>query len=78
MLTQLYPSHHWELWKFTQVPKNFWDKKANVAACLKTLEKTLNINTMDDWYSVKMKDIEALAGLCLAFPLFLGFLLVLT
>jgi hypothetical protein len=50
LVSSVYPDHNWIVWKFNQVPKSYWKVQENQQACLKTLEKEMNIRTLDDWY----------------------------
>lgn len=37
VLATAYPEHNWQLWKFKQAPRNFWNDEKN---CLTALNQT--------------------------------------
>ena len=61
-LQHVYPEKEWHVWKFHQVPKNFWEVDTNVFGYLQWLSKSLGISHLDDWYSVSYEQIIELHG----------------
>lgn len=54
-IMSLYPDYHWLPWKFSSLPKGFWEDQENVKNYIKWLEKELNIKNMEDWYKITYK-----------------------
>ncbi len=52
LITALVPRRQWHVWKFTVVPKGFWDLKQNRIDYLKWLGKELGYKSQEDWYQV--------------------------
>jgi hypothetical protein len=48
--------------RYIRVPSGFWKDESNKKKFFKWIEKTLNINNIGDWKSVKKSDIESLGG----------------
>lgn len=57
LLTSVYPEFKWDPLKFTRVPHNYWDSKANQRAFLDELGMKLGINSGDTegWYKIYNK-----------------------
>lgn len=62
LLQSVYPEHHWNLFKFKTVPRNFWDEQKNQIDFLDDLGKTLGLKDMNGWYSVTKKEIQDNGG----------------
>ncbi len=52
LITALVSRRQWHIWKFTAVPKGFWDLKQNRIDYLKWLGKELGYKSQEDWYQV--------------------------
>jgi hypothetical protein len=52
LLQSVYPEHPWQVWKFAQVPRGFWDSNENQREYLRVLQEQLNISKLSDWHSV--------------------------
>eukprot|EP01125_Pyxidicula_operculata_P013676 TRINITY_DN4544_c0_g1_i1.p1 TRINITY_DN4544_c0_g1~~TRINITY_DN4544_c0_g1_i1.p1 ORF type:complete len:657 (+),score=99.41 TRINITY_DN4544_c0_g1_i1:645-2615(+) len=54
LLKSVYPDVEWYQWKFSQVPKNFWDDMNNQLAYVRWFEKMMGISDVDKgkWYDV--------------------------
>ena len=52
LITSFYPNYQWLPWKFSQIPKGFWNDENNVKNYMNWLSEKLNIKTMEDWYKV--------------------------
>jgi hypothetical protein len=62
ILSSLYPEYNWIPWKFTQVPKNFWNDTNNHKLYIEWLYKELNFNCMEDWYTISMEKFGVYSG----------------
>jgi hypothetical protein len=54
-LSSVYPDYNWLPWKFTQVPKNYWENVNNQKKFIDWAATQLNIKEMSDWYKVTRK-----------------------
>lgn len=61
MLKSAYPEHDWQVWRFDQVPKQYWNEETQ-RQCMDWLEQQLGISKREDWNSVQGKDIIAKGG----------------
>ena len=61
-LQQVFPEYNWQLWRFSQVPKGYWDSNSNIQAYMHWLADQLNIQTLEDWNTVDVKQVAALKG----------------
>jgi hypothetical protein len=62
-LQDIYPSHEWYPWKFSQNMKaGYWQSKENQKGFLHWLGKQLGFKNMDDWYNIKAKQIVERGG----------------
>jgi hypothetical protein len=59
-LQTIYPEHKWEMWKFKQSPKHYWDDIKNQRIFFDSVAKKLGIEKMEDWYTVKNRDVRDL------------------
>jgi hypothetical protein len=57
MLLSIYPEYEWLSWRFTQIPKNFWEKMENQKKFVDWAGKKLGIKEMDDWYKI-LREVE--------------------
>ncbi len=58
----VYPSHHWEIWNFAQVPQGFWKEKEHQVQFFEAVQKQLKVSTLEDWYKVRASQVHALGG----------------
>jgi hypothetical protein len=55
LLSTLFPEHEWLPWKFSVVPRNFWENSDNQRKFVEWAAKELKIKEMKDWYQIKAK-----------------------
>jgi hypothetical protein len=48
-ITTIYPDYPWQIWKFRQVPKGFWDNEDTVKHYLNWLTHHLGIRRLSEW-----------------------------
>jgi len=61
-IVDIYPDYDWKTWKFTNVPPNYWKDDDNCKKYLKWASKELNIEELDDWYGVGVRDFTPIYG----------------
>jgi len=61
-LFSLYPEHKWKLWRFGRVPRGFWQKSQHRTEFFDGLAIELGLKTWEDWYPVRIVDIERSGG----------------
>jgi hypothetical protein len=61
-LKKTYPKHEWEAWQFAKVEDGYWDDIENQREFLTSLQKTLSIYDMPQWYRVTSAEIKAHGG----------------
>lgn len=52
LLSTMYPDYDWLIWKFDQVPKNFWHDNKNKRKFFDCVGKQLGINNFQEWQKV--------------------------
>jgi hypothetical protein len=52
MVGEIFPEFPWQLWKFSRVPRNFWQDKNNQINFMNWLGTQLGIKNTEDWYNV--------------------------
>eukprot|EP01114_Cavostelium_apophysatum_P019814 TRINITY_DN6476_c0_g1_i1.p1 TRINITY_DN6476_c0_g1~~TRINITY_DN6476_c0_g1_i1.p1 ORF type:complete len:606 (-),score=129.46 TRINITY_DN6476_c0_g1_i1:43-1860(-) len=59
-LSSIYPEHDWKDWQFEAdgVAYKYWNTKKNQRKFLDQLAKKLHVNVWEDWYDVKISDLE--------------------
>lgn len=57
MLTEVFPDHKWQIWRFQQVPKGFYDNLDNKRDYFDWLEDELEIKELSDWYRISLDQI---------------------
>ena len=69
LLSSIYPEHNWQLWKFNQVPANWWINNAKLF--MEKAARELNIKSLEDWYNVSrevfshlLKKLKVSKGYC--------------
>jgi hypothetical protein len=62
MLQRLYPGHVWHPWKFTHVPRSWWEPRDHQREFLLWVGKQLSMTSMDAWYTVSTEDIMRFGG----------------
>jgi hypothetical protein len=62
IITKVYKETNWELWKFQDVPRIFWDDINNQRDFMESIAIQLDFNTMEDWYQLKSSDIFKRGG----------------
>lgn len=61
-LQDVYPNHAWHGWLFTSRPRNYWLRFENQRMFFDWVFKELQLQHMNDWYSVSPKQISKLGG----------------
>jgi len=56
-LVALYPEHDWQLWRFSQVPRHYWQEEKNRKLYFEWLTSELKIKSMEDWYTITKEDV---------------------
>jgi len=56
-LSELYPEHSWKPWLFSHAKLGFWKEKSNRKSFFDWLFKELNLQRMENWYSVKVRQV---------------------
>jgi hypothetical protein len=51
-LKSAYPTHQWDIWKFLEVPRGYWDSTENRRSFTDAIGKRLGVNKMEDWYRI--------------------------
>src|SRR5690606_3154611 len=55
----LYPEKEWKAWEFYgEDGRNIWNNIENARLYANWIESKLNIKDRDDWYKVKLKDLD--------------------
>ena len=62
LISTNYPEISWKIFEFSIVPKGFWKKKENQFEFLKYIEKKLEINKEEDWYSISADEFKEFKG----------------
>jgi hypothetical protein len=60
-LTAIYPEKKFTAWDF-HAPQGFWSKPINQKTFLQEFQTTMNLKSMEDWQSVRAKDIVKHGG----------------
>ncbi len=60
MLSEVFPEHNWEQWRFTRVSKASMKDKEILVESVKKAEVSLNIKEPKDWYRVSMEQIRGI------------------
>lgn len=61
-LAAAFPQHEFLGWKFSLLPKGFWDDEASVKQFLRWLSRELRISSPDDWKAVTWDQVAKLGG----------------
>ena len=61
-LEKLYPEENWNIFNRKRLPNDFWNSLENQRKFMNFVKQKLNIQKMEDWYSVKTLDIKELGG----------------
>lgn len=59
ILSLAYPKVDWRVWRFSQVPKRFWDDEKNIAEYLTWVSEQLGIVQKDDWKNVSAQQLNS-------------------
>jgi hypothetical protein len=62
-ISELFPEHHYEFWKFNVVPKGVWADPKNKLRYLAWLETQLGITQLEQWYTQTPASIIAKGGI---------------
>lgn len=65
-LLALYPDHQWQLWRFSQVPKGYWENHHHQKQFFDWLGQQCGIKDLSDWYNLNITDIATKGGSKLA------------
>jgi hypothetical protein len=55
LLANFFPDFDWLPWKFSLVPRNYWDDVNNQRKFMDWVAKELNISDMNGWYNITNK-----------------------
>ena len=55
LFENVFPEHEWLPWKFTRVPKNYWQNEKNIRKFMSWAEKELGIKDVGEWQKVTTK-----------------------
>jgi hypothetical protein len=61
-LATVYPDHEWLPWQFKRSPKSYWASLENQRTFMEWVKKQLGLSKLDDWYSVKVQQVQELGG----------------
>jgi len=61
-LATVYPEAHWEVWRFEQVPKGYWDELKNQRIFFDSIAKKLNVVKSEEWYKVSREYVRHNGG----------------
>lgn len=61
-LKTVYPDHDWKPWRFSAVPKRFWNDPKNVMEYLKWFTDQYDIKTLEDWNGITREQFERSGG----------------
>lgn len=61
-----YPERDWHAWEFARMPMRLWDNRATCRQYMNWLGKRLGYTCLDDWYGLKLSDVEENHGAMLA------------
>jgi hypothetical protein len=61
-LQQSYLEYDWQAWRFSHVPKHFWEKEQSVQKYLQWVADKLDIVEFSDWNRVTATQIHSLRG----------------
>src|SRR6266540_3951192 len=62
LLKDYLPEYEWLEWRFRQVPKGFWDKRANRLRYLNWLGQQLGFQRPEDWYQLSTQQLRRWYG----------------
>ena len=74
-LKSIYPNYEWIPWKFQQTPKNFWSNIENQRKYFHWLSNQLNIKSNEDWYNIKLEQIDSILWITLITKLLRWFII---
>ena len=57
-LQNIFPDHHWKLWRFDQVSKELWEDVKNHREYFDWVGKELGVQKLEDWYQIQTKQLE--------------------
>jgi hypothetical protein len=55
LLASVYSDYNWLPWKFTTLPRNYWNDIKNQRKFMNWVSNELNIKENSDWYNIKLK-----------------------
>eukprot|EP01114_Cavostelium_apophysatum_P005321 TRINITY_DN1615_c1_g1_i1.p2 TRINITY_DN1615_c1_g1~~TRINITY_DN1615_c1_g1_i1.p2 ORF type:complete len:559 (-),score=129.89 TRINITY_DN1615_c1_g1_i1:334-2010(-) len=61
-LVAIYPERNWEVWRFVESPKNYWDDETNGRKFLEYLAEKLGIRNFDDWFTISNAEVAFYGG----------------
>jgi hypothetical protein len=62
MLAAVFPEQSWDPFRFQSLPRNYWNDVNNQRSFLERIAPQLNVSTLEDWHSIKTKDVIRLGG----------------
>eukprot|EP01027_Heterolobosea_sp_BB2_P018850 GEZU01026495.1.p1 GENE.GEZU01026495.1~~GEZU01026495.1.p1 ORF type:complete len:840 (+),score=185.05 GEZU01026495.1:594-3113(+) len=61
-LKAVYPEHQWNEWRFSSLPRGFWEDPKNQRQFFDRIAVALNVAQLDDWYRVTTREVLKLGG----------------
>ncbi len=58
LISTVYSEYKWLPWRFSHVPKGYWEDMKNQRNFMDWVGKQLNYNDMEDWYKVTAEVIN--------------------
>ena len=63
VIKEIYPNSKINIWEYPPVPGSFWSMEKNRLKYIKWLGKKLNFHKDEDWYKLKIQDLENNCGM---------------
>lgn len=57
LVTSVFPSEDWKMWRFSRTPKKFWSDPKNRLAYMEWLGDKLGYEKPEDWYKITQEEI---------------------
>lgn len=58
----VYPEFNWDPYLRNRVPKSYWNKPENIRTFMDRLKEQFNIQSIEDWYRVSVRQIISKGG----------------
>jgi hypothetical protein len=57
-LAEVYPEKEWQIWRFQELPKDYWNDKSVHRKYFESVSKDLNLKSLEGWYHVSKSDVS--------------------